>query len=158
MESLFPDTEKRMFQALPFPEDINITSINPRLVGAGSSYTLSVSMTIDWQNPLTEMTITDYEIRFTTDNSTLCAFDSFNDHSEERMITANNMTQFNTSISEQISVASPQLFVQVYQSSYCSRGPSICTITSAFIHKTVHSYSLISDSTMLIVAEKCSQL
>ena len=114
MESLVPDTEIRMFQPLPFPEDINITSINPRLVGAGSSYTLSVSMTIDWQNPLTEMTITDYEIRFTTDNSTLCSFDAFNDHSEERMITANNMTQFNTSISEQISVASPQLFVQVY--------------------------------------------
>ena len=106
-----PVTVNELFQPLPYPENIITTAINPRFIGAGSSYTLSADLTINWENPQFQTAdIDNYEISFS--DVALRAFDRFNKQSEDELI-SNDTTQFQRFISEDISVASPQLFVQV---------------------------------------------
>ena len=106
-----PATANELFQPLPYPENITVTAINPRLVGISSSYTFSVDLTIDWEHPQFQTDIDNYEISFS--DVALREFDRFNDRSEIELI-SNDTTQFRRVISEEISDTSPQLFVQVY--------------------------------------------
>ena len=104
-----PATVNELFQPLPYPENITITAINQRFIRAGSSYTFSVDLTINWEHPQFQSDIDNYEISFSRDIA-LRAFDRFEERREECLI-ASDLIQFQKTFSEK---ESSQVIVQVY--------------------------------------------
>ena len=105
-----PTTINKLFQPLPYPEDITVTAANPHLIRTGPSYRLSTNITTSYEQPGYGYGITHYEVAFS--DVPLQVFDRFNEYDLDRLISG-ELTQFQTHFSEDISGKSLQILVQV---------------------------------------------
>ena len=109
----FPTSVPKHFQALPYPRQIAVTVRNPRLVARGpDDMLLSMEISITWEHPQLETTLSSYEIGFNTSGTPLRDFGNFGQVDPSLNVSSNSTSMIHI-FTDSVTTPPSQLLVQV---------------------------------------------
>jgi hypothetical protein len=111
----FPRSVVQRFQSIPFPQDIEVTATNPRILQLQSSgmQEISLELIVSWIRPQFGVNIRNYEIYISySEDDYLCVYDSFL-QSARTVVAPGDVTELSFPITDHVAKWDKVILVQV---------------------------------------------